>query len=59
VDVELQNHPIFDLTPERLVRLKNRKTGEPHPFIVGTEPYVRFWSVVSECIQAEIVRRGD
>jgi metallo-beta-lactamase class B len=59
VDVELQNHPIFDLMPDRLARLKNRKPGEPHPFMVGTEPYVKFWSVVSECIQAEIVRRGD
>ena len=59
VDVELQNHPIFDLTPDRLARLKNRKPGDPHPFMVGTEPYVKFWSVVSECIQAEIVRRGS
>jgi hypothetical protein len=40
-------------------QLKNRKAGGPHPFMVGTEPYVTFWSVVSECIQAEIVRRGD
>jgi metallo-beta-lactamase class B len=59
VDVELQNHPIFDLTPERLARLKIRKAGEPHPFMSGTDGYVKFWSVVSECIQAEIVRRGS
>ena len=58
VDVELQNHPIFDMTPDRLARLKTRKAGEPHPFMTGTDRYVTFWSVVSECIQAEIVRRG-
>jgi len=59
VDVELQNHPIFDMTPERLARLKTRKAGEPHPFMSGTDRYVTFWSVVSECIQAEIARRGS
>jgi metallo-beta-lactamase class B len=59
VDVELQNHPIFDMTPDRLARLKTRKAGEPHPFITGTDRYVKFWSVVSECIQAEVARRGS
>jgi metallo-beta-lactamase class B len=59
VDVELQNHPIFDTTPERLGKLKARKAGEPHPFVTGTDRYVKFWTVVSECIQAEIARRGD
>ena len=59
VDVEVQNHPIFDTTPERLARLKTRKAGEPHPFMTGPEKYAKFWTVVSECIQAEIARRGN
>jgi metallo-beta-lactamase class B len=59
VDIELQNHPIFDMTPDRLARLKARKAGEAHPFMSGTARYVTFWSVVSECIQAEIARRGS
>lgn len=59
VDVELQNHPIFDMTPDRLARLKTRKAGAPHPFMTGTDRYVTFWSVVSECIQAEVARRGS
>ena len=57
VDVEVQNHAIFDMTPERLATLKTRRAGEPHPFLVGTDRYVRFWTIVSECIQAEIARR--
>jgi metallo-beta-lactamase class B len=57
VDVEVQNHAIFDMTPERLAGLKTRRTGEIHPFFVGTDRYVAFWSIVSECIQAEIARR--
>ena len=58
VDVEIQNHPIFDQMPEKLVALKARKAGDAHPFIVSTDKYVAFWNVVSECIQAEIARRN-
>ena len=57
VDVEVQNHPLFDMTPERIVALKARKSGDPNPFVVGTDRYVKFWSIVSECMQAEIARR--
>jgi metallo-beta-lactamase class B len=57
VDVEIQNHPIFDATPERLVALVARRPGQPHPFVMGTDRYLRFWKIVSQCMQAEIVRR--
>ena len=57
VDVEIQNHPIFDATPKRLAALATRKPGDSHPFVLGNEPYLRFWQVVSTCMQAEIVRR--
>jgi metallo-beta-lactamase class B len=59
VDVEVQNHPIFDATPERLAALGARSSGEPHPFVMGTERYQRFWRIVSECMQADIVRKGS
>jgi len=58
VDVEIQNHPIFDDTPARLAALAARRAGEPNPFVMGTDRYVRFWKIVSECMQAEILRRG-
>jgi metallo-beta-lactamase class B len=57
VDVEVQNHALFDMTPERLAKLEARKGGDPNPFVVGNDRYVKFWSIVSECIQAEIARR--
>jgi metallo-beta-lactamase class B len=57
VEVELQNHPIFDGTPERLAKLKTAKAGDPSPFIVGTDRYLKMWNIISECIQAEIARR--
>jgi len=57
VEVELQNHPIFDGTPERLAKLKALKPGDANPFIVGTDRYVKMWNIISECMQAEIARR--
>ncbi len=57
VDVEVQNHALFDRTPERIAALRARKPGEPNPFAVGADRYVRFWSIVSECMQAEVARR--
>jgi metallo-beta-lactamase class B len=58
VDVEIQNHPIFDETPARIAALATRAPGAPHPFVMGGERYVRFWNVISECMQAEVARRA-
>lgn len=58
VDVEIQNHPIFDSMPERLAALATRAAGAPHPFVMGGERYDRFWNVISECMQAELARRA-
>ena len=57
VEVAVQNHPIFDQSPERFTALTTRRAGEPHPFQVSTEKYITFWNIISECIQAEIARR--
>jgi metallo-beta-lactamase class B len=59
VDVEVQNHPIFDDTPKRLAALAARGPGEPNPFVMGTDRYQRFWRIVSECMQADIIRKGS
>lgn len=59
VDVEIQNHPIFDDTPARLAALAARRPGDPHPFVIGTDGYQRFWRIVSECMQADIVRKAS
>lgn len=57
VDVEIQNHALFDDTPGRLARLKNRKPGDPNPFVMPIDKYAKMWGVVTECIRAEIARR--
>jgi metallo-beta-lactamase class B len=57
VDVELQNHPIFDGMPDKLARLKSARASDPNPFVIGNDRYLKMWNIVSECIQAEIARR--
>ena len=57
VDVELQNHPLYDGMEARLARLKERKPGQPHPFVVGQPAYQRFLTVMSECTQVQMERR--
>jgi metallo-beta-lactamase class B len=57
VDVELQNHPIFDGMDLKLAALKARRSGQPHPFVVGRDGYQQFLSTMSGCMQEEIKRR--
>ena len=57
VEVELQNHPIFDGMTDKLAKLKSAKASDPNPFVIGNDRYLKMWNIVSECIQAEIARR--
>jgi metallo-beta-lactamase class B len=57
VDVEVQNHPLYDGFESKLSRLKARRNGQPHPFVVGRQGYQHFMTVMSECSQAEAERR--
>jgi metallo-beta-lactamase class B len=57
VDVEIQNHPMYDGFLTKLERLKSRKPGDANPFLVGKESYQRFVSVMSGCTSAQLARR--
>jgi metallo-beta-lactamase class B len=57
VDVEIQNHPLYDGFVARLQRLKQRAPGQPHPFVVGREAYQRFLNVMSGCTSVQLSRR--
>lgn len=59
VDVELQNHPIFDGMEDKLAKLRDRKTGDPNPFIVGRQNYDKFLDVMAECMRAAVARRAE
>lgn len=57
VEVEIQNHPMYDGFVPRLQRLTQRKPGEPHPFVVGADGYQRFLQVMSGCTSVQLARR--
>lgn len=57
VDVELQNHPLYDGLEEKLAALRNRKPGAPNPFVVGQANYGKFLDVMAECMRTELARR--
>jgi len=59
VDVEIQNHPMYDGFLSKLDRLKQRKPGTPNPFVVGRDSYQRFVSVMSSCTAAQLMRRKN
>ena len=59
VDVELQNHPLYDNLQDKLEKLKTRKKGGPHPFVVGQASYQKFLDVMSQCMDAQIARRKE
>ena len=59
VDVEIQNHPLFDGMFERLERLSMRQAGAPHPFVLEEGSYERFTSVIASCTRAELARRQE
>ena len=58
VDVEVQNHPMFDAMDSKLAALKTRRSGQPHPFVLGKDGYQLFLSTITGCMQEQIKRRG-
>ena len=57
VDVEIQNHPLYDGFGAKLERLAARRPGDAHPFVVGADAYQRFLTVMKECANAQLARR--
>ena len=58
VEVEIQNHPMYDGFAAKLQRLKQRKSGDANPFVVGREGYRRFLDVMSGCTDVQLARRS-
>ena len=53
-DIILSNHTQYDGTKAKLAALKARKTGDPHPYVVGNDVVRRYLTVVNECAQAAV-----
>jgi metallo-beta-lactamase class B len=59
VDVEIHNHPSMDGFYDKLAQLEVRKSGEPHPLVVGTQVYQDFLTVMYESMLGQLARRGE
>jgi len=57
VDVELENHPIFDNFAIKIDQLASRKIGAPNPLVVGEKAYDDFLAVNQECAAANLAAR--
>jgi len=57
VDVEIQNHPLYDGFGAKLERLAKRGRGDAHPFVVGQDAYQRFLTVMGACGEAQLAGR--
>jgi metallo-beta-lactamase class B len=52
VDVALNQHPFVDNTAGLMKLLKNRKPGDPHPWVIGRVGYMRYEGVTREVAKA-------
>lgn len=51
-DVFLSNHVIFDSAVAKMAALKERKPGDPNPYVVGQDTVQRFLTILGECALA-------
>jgi metallo-beta-lactamase class B len=51
-DVFLSNHVIFDDAVAKMATLKDRKPGDPNPYVVGQDAVQRFLTILGECALA-------
>jgi metallo-beta-lactamase class B len=51
-DIFLSNHVAFDDAVAKMATLKDRKPGQPDPFVVGEDAVQRFLTILGECALA-------
>jgi len=52
IDVELTNHPWADGTLVKAEALKERQSGDPHPFVTGYDGVERWLELLRKCTRA-------
>jgi metallo-beta-lactamase class B len=58
-DIVLSNHVNFDAAVRKMAALKDRKPGEPNPFVVGQDAVQRFLTILGECALATKASIGE
>lgn len=51
-DAVISNHTIYDESKTKIPALARRKTGDPHPYVIGTDAVRRYLTVAEECAKA-------
>jgi metallo-beta-lactamase class B len=57
-DALISNHSDYDGSARKLPALRNRRPGDPNPYVVGTDAVKRYMKVAEECATAWIGRAG-
>jgi len=52
VDTAISNHSEIDGSFDKALMIKNRKAGDPNPFVLGPSTYIRFMGVLYDFMQA-------
>ena len=55
-DVLIANHSTIDGSWTKLPALTKRKSGDPHPYVVGNDSVKRYLTVLDECARAGLLR---
>jgi metallo-beta-lactamase class B len=59
VDTLIANHQTRDLALQKLEILRLRRDGDPNPFVIGKEAYLRYMDIQTECVDYAIAREGQ
>ena len=54
----------YGIGDSRIVQVMQQRTSpgdfvDPHPYVIGKEPYQRYLNVQAECVQASAARSGQ
>jgi metallo-beta-lactamase class B len=59
VDVLIANHQTQDLSLHKLELLRLRRDGDPNPFVIGNDAYLRYLDIQRECTLYAMAREGQ
>jgi metallo-beta-lactamase class B len=59
IDVLIANHQTQDQAIPKLEELRLRRTGDPNPYVIGNDRYVRYLSVQQECTKFAMAQQGQ
>ena len=59
VDTLIAPHQTRDLALQKLEINRLRRAGDPNPFVIGKEGYLRYMDVQTECIYYAAAREGQ